>query len=70
MPLYEYLCSDCDRPQELLVRSEADPVSCPDCGSGRMQKLLSVCATPASATRNEPPPPGPCGSACGCFPAG
>ncbi|MEM8865781.1 MAG: zinc ribbon domain-containing protein, partial [Planctomycetota bacterium] len=74
MPLYEYLCRDCDSQVELLVRSANEKPNCPDCGSGRLMKLLSVPAAP-SATHSAgsdggEPPTGPCGSACGCFPPG
>jgi putative FmdB family regulatory protein len=69
MPLYEYICADCEEPAELLVRA-GQPPACPACGSTRLTKLLSVVAAPsrdASASRPEPPT-GPCGSHCGCFP--
>ncbi|MEO1496611.1 MAG: zinc ribbon domain-containing protein [Planctomycetota bacterium] len=69
MPLYEYHCSDCGSDLELLVRGDDDRPACPDCGSDKLQKLLSVCATPNTGGSPEPPP-GPCGSACGCFPQG
>lgn len=69
MPLYEYRCADCNEAHELLVRSDETP-ACPDCGSDRLQKLLSVCAAPATGGADPPPPSGPCGSACGCFPQG
>lgn len=71
MPLYEYHCTDCDKAHELLVRgSESEGPVCPECGSQRLNKLLSVCATPSSGAADPAPPPGPCGSACGCFPQG
>jgi putative FmdB family regulatory protein len=71
MPLYEYLCQDCEQPAELLIRSDQQP-ACPRCGGERMTKLLSVVAAPsrdASPGRGTEPPTGPCGSHCGCFPA-
>lgn len=74
MPLYEYVCDACRHEVEVLVRSETERPSCPDCGSDRLQKLLSVpaghtsnAAAPAAEPRRQPPA-GPCGSACGCFP--
>lgn len=70
MPLYEYLCRDCEKPAELLIRGDESP-ACPACGGGRMMKLLSVPAAHSGAgeARGEQgPPPGPCGSGCGCFP--
>ena len=68
MPLYEYLCRDCDREVEVLVRTPDEKPDCPACGSDKLMKLLSVPAAPASQADAGPPPTGPCGSACGCFP--
>ncbi|MEM1305762.1 MAG: zinc ribbon domain-containing protein [Planctomycetota bacterium] len=69
MPLYEYLCRECDREVELLVRGGDESPSCPECGSEKLMKLLSVPSAPGSALGGDEPP-GPCGSACGCFPPG
>jgi putative FmdB family regulatory protein len=71
MPLYEYLCQDCDRQSELLISGGQQPV-CPECGGTHLSKLLSVVAAPsreASAGRQQDRPTGPCGSHCGCFSA-
>lgn len=75
MPLYEYLCRDCDREVEVLVRSTDERAECPDCGGVKLMKLLSVPAAhcgdgSASERPSGGPPAGSCGSACGCFPAG
>ncbi|TWT47255.1 FmdB family zinc ribbon protein [Botrimarina hoheduenensis] len=70
MPLYEYHCPQCDSAHELLVRSEDQAPACPACGAQKLQKLLSVCASPATGGSARAEPAGPCGSACGCFPAG
>jgi putative FmdB family regulatory protein len=69
MPLYEYVCRDCQQEQEILVRGAETPV-CAHCGSRQLAKLLSVPAAPAvgGAAPAEAPRTGPCGSACGCFP--
>jgi putative FmdB family regulatory protein len=40
MPIYEYRCRDCGVEFEVLVR-DGDPVTCPHCRSGSLQKLLS-----------------------------
>jgi putative FmdB family regulatory protein len=70
MPIYEYVCEQCRRELELLVRGSEQP-ACPDCGSRRLAKLLSVPAAPAAGqAASEGPRTGPCGSACGCFPPG
>lgn len=71
MPLYEYLCRDCDKQVEVLVRSSDESTECPDCGGGRLMKLLSVPAAPALGGKaGGDDPAGPCGSGCGCFPQG
>lgn len=71
MPLYEYLCRNCDKEVEVLVRSSEERAECPDCGGGKLTKLLSVTAAPATGGGTESAgPSGPCGSSCGCFPQG
>lgn len=67
MPLYEFVCHDCQREQELLIRGQETP-QCESCGSESLQKLLSVPAAHAAKTSSTAPPAGPCGSSCGCFP--
>jgi putative FmdB family regulatory protein len=71
MPLYEYLCQDCSRESELLVIAHESP-ACPECGSTKLTKLLSVVAAPSrngAADAQRDLPPGPCGSSCACFPS-
>lgn len=71
MPLYEYLCQDCDRESELLVNSGQEP-TCPECGSAKLTKLLSVVAAPSrngTADAQRDMPQGPCSSSCACFPS-
>jgi putative FmdB family regulatory protein len=48
MPLYEYTCTQCSSQFELLIRGGETPV-CPDCGTVRVEKRLSV---PAAHTRS------------------
>ncbi len=46
MPLYEYECKNCSKQVEILVANlNAKPV-CPECGSGKLSKLLSVICSP------------------------
>jgi putative FmdB family regulatory protein len=42
MPLYEYRCENCGERVEVLVRSKSISPTCPNCGSPRLEKLLSV----------------------------
>jgi putative FmdB family regulatory protein len=70
MPIYEYLCRDCDSQAELLVQGSQQP-ECPQCGSSQLTKLLSVVAAPSrdsSAGTQPPMPGGSCGTGCGCHP--
>ncbi|MBA3482305.1 MAG: zinc ribbon domain-containing protein [Pirellulales bacterium] len=68
MPLYEFLCPDCHKEQEHLVRGSETP-ACESCGGQRLTKLLSVPAMHAAGDGPRPQSgPGPCGSSCGCHP--
>ena len=64
MPLYEYVCRDCETGFETLVRRFGDEVACPSCASVRVDKQLSVFAV----TSSSPSLPfagcdaGPCGA--------
>ena len=44
MPIYEYVCTECNSEFELLVFDRQASVSCPQCGSGRAGKSPSVFA--------------------------
>lgn len=67
MPIYEYICQDCQREFEKLVRSsDAAPV-CPHCASSTLARKLSAFAAVTGGSQGAPTP-GPCG-ACG-HPAG
>ena len=73
MPLFDFHCTSCDRVFELLVRGTA-PVSCPDCGDAKVERLQSMPARPASrhgealplARRSGPPEGGGCCGGGGC----
>jgi putative FmdB family regulatory protein len=41
MPLYEYTCESCRQDSEILVRGGERP-ECPECGSVKLTKRLSV----------------------------
>ena len=66
MPLYEYACKKCDHTFEALVFGD-EAVECPECASGRVEKLLSVPARPQSGAGGLPmacgdPTAPPCGA--------
>ncbi len=45
MPLYEYLCHDCQEQVSLLFRSfaevETKPAVCPQCGGSSLERIIS-----------------------------
>ena len=53
MPIYEYSCERCESAFELLVRGSEEPV-CPECGSTRLEKLLSVPAAHIGGSKSLP----------------
>lgn len=68
MPIYEYACRECDARFEKLVRSmspsgEQEKVACPECGSKRTERALSVFAVASESPRRSAgsPAPGMCG---------
>jgi putative FmdB family regulatory protein len=70
MPIYEYVCMQCESHFEELVRNGAHP-DCPDCGAADVRKQLSVFAAHGTATQvSVNPSPraggGCCGGSCGC----
>lgn len=46
MPLYDYVCYECGDSFEKLRRMSDDDrdVRCPECGSGRVERILSIFA--------------------------
>lgn len=64
MPIYEYACKSCDAKFEHLARTMNDAkVKCPECGSEKTARALSVFAVGAEAGKGKPaaPAPGMCG---------
>ncbi|MFO8010094.1 MAG: FmdB family zinc ribbon protein [Dehalococcoidia bacterium] len=42
MPIYDFKCSDCGAVAEVLLHSsDISGVSCPDCGSANVERLLN-----------------------------
>ncbi len=54
MPLYEYECHGCEKTVEVLVRNATEQPICPTCGSKKLEKLLSVAASPAIVGQSLP----------------
>jgi putative FmdB family regulatory protein len=69
MPIYEYVCMECESHFEELVRN-GEAVSCPDCEASNVRKQLSVFAAVGTAERPSFGGPssssGCCGGSCGC----
>lgn len=59
MPIYEYTCKSCKARFEKLVRTMAqgDSVECPECGSKKTEREMSVFAVGAEGGGKHPAPP-------------
>ena len=74
MPIYEFVCMECESHFEELVGMNAADPACPDCGASRVARQLSVFAAHAAvgtAGQSAPAPRaggggGCCGGGCGC----
>ena len=67
VPIYEYVCMECESHFEELVRSADQQVTCPDCSAEKVVKQFSVFA--AHGTAAQPSfggSGGCCGGSCGC----
>ena len=71
MPIYEYVCMQCESHFEELVRNGEQP-DCPECGDRNVRKQLSVFSAHGSSTQtsfeggSQPRSGGCCGGSCGC----
>jgi putative FmdB family regulatory protein len=66
VPIYEYVCMECESHFEELVRN-GEAIACPDCGAGHVVKQLSVFATHGTAAQPSfGSGGGCCGGSCGC----
>ena len=63
MPIFEYVCRDCDHSFETLVTRDRQPV-CPACHGQSLEKQLSVFAVSAKSDAAPAIAAGPCGT-CG-----
>jgi putative FmdB family regulatory protein len=68
MPLYEYVCEECEQSFEALVFGDEEP-ECPGCHSRRLARQLSLPARPKNEPASLPTACNssgpPCGPACG-----
>jgi putative FmdB family regulatory protein len=69
MPIYEYVCMECESHFEELVRNGEEP-DCPDCSSANVKRQLSVFAMHGVGSAEQPSfrssGGGCCGGSCGC----
>jgi putative FmdB family regulatory protein len=63
MPIFEYLCKECNHEFEALVYGK-DKAECPKCHSQKLEPQLSVFAVAAKGASSPSPSAGPC-SSCG-----
>lgn len=54
MPIFEYLCEECDDQFEELVIGEQEAILCPECGSEQTRKLISSCRAKFGGRSAEP----------------
>jgi len=50
MPIFEYICKDCDHKFEKLVLSSEDHTFCDNCSSEKLEKLFSTFGVKSDAT--------------------
>ena len=75
MPIYEYICEDCDTRFERIVLNKQQEIACPKCASKKAAIQLSVFATTTgngnavsakSSTSSSGGGGSCCGGGCGC----
>lgn len=72
MPIYEYVCDECETRFEKIVINKQQEISCPKCASKKASIQLSVFATAgntsSSSTSGSSSGGGGscCGGGCGC----
>ena len=50
MPIYEYLCRECEERFEYLVLRSSAAAKCPGCGSPNIEQQISSCAVHSEAS--------------------
>ena len=63
MPIFEYICKECDHEFEAIVYG-SQKAECPKCHSQQLTPQLSVFAVSTKGSSSSKPAAGPCGS-CG-----
>jgi putative FmdB family regulatory protein len=63
MPIFEFVCKECDQEFEELVQGAGQP-RCPSCNSEKLEKKLSGFAVAVAGPKGGGLPMGPCAT-CG-----
>jgi putative FmdB family regulatory protein len=72
MPIYEYVCDDCNAQFEKIVINRQQEISCPSCSSKKATIQLSVFSSsvgggsPKSSSGSTGGGGACCGGGCGC----
>jgi len=71
MPIYEYVCDECETHFEKIVINKQQEIACPKCASKKATIQLSVFATAGSGGSSAPTGGSSsggscCGGGCGC----
>ena len=53
MPIYEYVCHDCNERYERIVLNQSAPVTCPKCASAKNTTQLSVFAAHSNSAKSS-----------------
>ena len=63
MPIYEYTCKTCCASFEKMHKTmaEAKAPACPECGSKKTERAMSVFAVASDTAASHPAPPPGCG---------
>jgi putative FmdB family regulatory protein len=71
MPIYEYVCDQCETQFERIVLNKSEQIACPKCAGTKNTIQLSVFSAPSanasrSSSSSAPSTGGCCGGGCGC----
>jgi putative FmdB family regulatory protein len=67
MPIFEYLCLDCEKTSEIIIIGSDDSPQCDFCNSHHLKKLLSAHSSMSGPLKNSMPGLGDT-ACCGSFP--
>ncbi len=61
MPIFEYVCDDCEKQFEAILLREDQEVRCPECSSRSVEKQLSTFAVSSGSANTAAPSSAACG---------